>query len=156
MIFYYVMPMQGFWCQQPSLKSSKAFHNIVNHSPCVHIYIYGGFPKLGVPFGGPYNKDYSILRSILGYPNFGKLPYMYIHICMCVTPLNEEHPRPSPKSYEPLYIHSFHVILDFLLHAILHYRGHVPKTSEKTLYPIQPYKNHITVFFHLRMPAASR
>ena len=21
---------------------------------------YGGFPKLGVPFGGPYNKDYSI------------------------------------------------------------------------------------------------
>ena len=21
---------------------------------------YGGFPKLGVPFWGPYNKDYSI------------------------------------------------------------------------------------------------
>ena len=36
---------------------------------------YGGFPKLGVSFGGPYNKDYSILGSIMGYPNFGKLPY---------------------------------------------------------------------------------
>ena len=29
----------------------------------------------GYFFGGPYNKDYSILGSILGYPNFGKLPY---------------------------------------------------------------------------------
>ena len=36
-------------------------------------HLFGGFPKLGVPFGGPYNKDYSILGSILGYPNFGKL-----------------------------------------------------------------------------------
>ena len=34
----------------------------------------GGFPKLGYPFGGPYNKDYSILGSILGSPYFGKLP----------------------------------------------------------------------------------
>ena len=25
--------------------------------------------------GGPHNKDYSILGSILGIPNFGKLPY---------------------------------------------------------------------------------
>ena len=37
--------------------------------------LYGGFPKLGVPFGDPYNKDYGILGSILGYPNFGKLPW---------------------------------------------------------------------------------
>ena len=37
--------------------------------------LYGGFLKLGVPFGGPHNKNYSILGSILGYPNFGKLPY---------------------------------------------------------------------------------
>ena len=36
---------------------------------------YRGFPKLGVPFGGPYNKDYSILGSILGSPYFRKLPY---------------------------------------------------------------------------------
>ena len=37
------------------------------------------FPKLGVPFWGPYNKDYSILVSILvlGSPYFGKLPFEY-------------------------------------------------------------------------------
>ena len=29
----------------------------------------------GYPFGGPNNKDYSILVFILGFPNFGKLPY---------------------------------------------------------------------------------
>ena len=29
----------------------------------------------GYLFGGPYNKDYSILGSILGSPYFGKLPY---------------------------------------------------------------------------------
>ena len=29
---------------------------------------------------GPYNKDYSILGSILGSLNFGKLPYIYIYI----------------------------------------------------------------------------
>ena len=27
---------------------------------------YGGFPKLGLPFGGSHNMDYSILGSILG------------------------------------------------------------------------------------------
>ena len=36
----------------------------------------GGFPKLGVIFEAPHNKDYSILGSILGSPYFGKLPYM--------------------------------------------------------------------------------
>ena len=39
--------------------------------------LYGGFPKLEVPFWGPYNKDHTSLGSILGYPNFGKLPYRY-------------------------------------------------------------------------------
>ena len=29
----------------------------------------------GYLFGGPNNKAYSILGSIVGYPNFGKLPY---------------------------------------------------------------------------------
>ena len=29
----------------------------------------------GYHFGGPKNKDYSILGSILGSPYFGKLPY---------------------------------------------------------------------------------
>ena len=33
-----------------------------------------GFLKLGVPFWGPHNKDHNILGSILGSPNFGKLP----------------------------------------------------------------------------------
>ena len=38
----------------------------------------GPYGDVGLPFWGsldPYNKDYSILGSILGYPNFGKLPY---------------------------------------------------------------------------------
>ena len=29
----------------------------------------------GYLFGGLYSKDYNILGSILGYPNFEKLPY---------------------------------------------------------------------------------
>ena len=34
-----------------------------------------GFPKIrGTILGGYYNKDYSILGSILGSPYFGKLP----------------------------------------------------------------------------------
>ena len=34
-----------------------------------------GFIKIrGTLFRGPYNKDYSILGSILGFPYFGKLP----------------------------------------------------------------------------------
>ena len=36
---------------------------------------HGGFPKLGYHFGGPHNKDHSILGSILGSPYFGKLPH---------------------------------------------------------------------------------
>ena len=35
-----------------------------------------GFPKIrGTLLGGPHNKDYSILGSIVGSPDFGKLPY---------------------------------------------------------------------------------
>ena len=36
--------------------------------------IFGGIPKLGVPFWGSSYKDYSILGSILGSPYLGKLP----------------------------------------------------------------------------------
>ena len=39
--------------------------------------MYGGFPRLGVPFWGPHNKDYRLLGSILGSHYFGKLPYVY-------------------------------------------------------------------------------
>ena len=36
--------------------------------------VYGGFPKLGIPFGGgPQNKDSRVLGSILGSLYFGKL-----------------------------------------------------------------------------------
>ena len=40
----------------------------------------GGFPKSGVAFWGPNNKDYSILVSILGSPYFGKLPIIFVDI----------------------------------------------------------------------------
>ena len=38
-------------------------------------YLCGGFPKLGVPFWGPYTKDYSLWGSMLRCTSFGKLPY---------------------------------------------------------------------------------
>ena len=53
-------------------KASITFGSWYNTDP--HAYKFlpcGGFPKLGVPFGAPYNKDYSILGSILGSPYFG-------------------------------------------------------------------------------------
>ena len=36
---------------------------------------HGGFPKLGVPLGDPYNKEDNILGSILGSPHFRKLQH---------------------------------------------------------------------------------
>ena len=35
----------------------------------------GGFPKLVVLFGGPYNEDYSIMGSIFVSPSLRKLPH---------------------------------------------------------------------------------
>ena len=52
----------------------------------------GGFPKLGVPFGGPFHKDYSILGSILGSPYFGKLP--------CITQTAADDPQGPGTSEE--------------------------------------------------------
>ena len=38
-----------------------------------------GFPKIrGTLIGGPHNKDYSILGSILGSPDFGNVPFCFI------------------------------------------------------------------------------
>ena len=34
----------------------------------------------GTLLGGPHNKDYSILGSMLEPPQIGKLPYVYMHI----------------------------------------------------------------------------
>ena len=34
----------------------------------------------GYHFGGPYNKDYTIWGSILGYSNIGELPHIGLYI----------------------------------------------------------------------------
>ena len=44
-------------------------------APTFEISHMGVSQNYGYPFGGPYNKDYSILGSILGSPYLGKLPY---------------------------------------------------------------------------------
>ena len=36
---------------------------------------FGGFPTIRGAFLGSHNKVYNILGFILGYPNFGKLPF---------------------------------------------------------------------------------
>ena len=36
--------------------------------------MWGRFPKLA----GPYHKGYGFLGSILGYPHFGKVPYLLL------------------------------------------------------------------------------
>ena len=38
-----------------------------------------GYLKIRGTMGGPQNKDYSILGSIVGSPDFGKLPYRVFH-----------------------------------------------------------------------------
>ena len=48
--------------------SAPEFHAI-KPSPWHHPN--GGFLQLGVPFGGPHNKDYNILGSRLGSPILG-------------------------------------------------------------------------------------
>ena len=52
----------------------------------VIIVIFGSFPKLGVPFWGVYNKDYRILGSIVGSPDFGKLPFIVMLVTISLTP----------------------------------------------------------------------
>ena len=42
-----------------------------------------GFPKIrGTVFGDPYNKDYNILGSMLGFPYFGKVPFSGLRKCV--------------------------------------------------------------------------
>ena len=68
----------------------------------------GGFPKLGVLFGGPYNKDYNILGSILGFPYFGKLPnasFTQLILGLSISPCSRLHciyyaPNASPELAE--------------------------------------------------------
>ena len=33
---------------------------------------------------GPNDKDFGILESILGFPDFGKIPYRVVEGCMAV------------------------------------------------------------------------
>ena len=52
----------------------SSFQATLYSQPCLD-KLNGGVPKIsGTFFGGPKSKDYSLLRSILGSPYFGKLP----------------------------------------------------------------------------------
>ena len=65
----------------------------------------GGFPKIrGTLFGGPHNKDYGILESVLGSPYFGKLLYLELTTLVFACLLPEAHiltldefPNPSSR-----------------------------------------------------------
>ena len=55
-----------------------------------HIFVFGGLPNLGVPFWGAFNKNFSILGSILGSPYL--LNYANYHHAMKQSPN-------SPKAF---------------------------------------------------------
>ena len=38
--------------------------------------LFGGYPELGVPYWGRYNKEYSMLGSILGSLYVGKFTFL--------------------------------------------------------------------------------
>ena len=59
----------------PERVSCKPCRGDPKNSPYPRMAAIWGFPKIKGTFWGPNNKDYSILGSILGSPNFGKLPY---------------------------------------------------------------------------------
>ena len=47
------------------------------HFMCTMSGIFGGFSKLGYPFGGPNNKDHSMLGLHWGSPILGKYHLIY-------------------------------------------------------------------------------
>ena len=51
--------------------------------------IYGVSQNSGYHLRGPYNKDYSILGSILGSPYLGKVPYSSFHSSIILSPFVE-------------------------------------------------------------------
>ena len=59
----------------PQVQASRPFWFLQRFMEgCTGFGMYEGFPKLGVPFWGLYNKDY-IFGSILGSSHVGGLPY---------------------------------------------------------------------------------
>ena len=71
------------WGTDPHSTQTEAKLACTFRAPASYVitYMYMGVSQnLGYHFGAPYNKDYSILGSILGYPYLGKLPYIiFIH-----------------------------------------------------------------------------
>ena len=67
----------------------------------------------GYHFGGPHNKDYIILGSILGSPYLGKLPYLQ---CLHGTLNPKLHVKPASMSMwnNGLFDH----VLGFLSHRL--------------------------------------
>ena len=47
----------------------------VEHTAITGSRLYGDFPKLGVHFKGPHNRDSLIWGPVVCTPYFGKLPY---------------------------------------------------------------------------------
>ena len=89
----------------------------------------GGFLKLGVPFWGSHNEDYSIWGSILGSPCLGKLPSSSLkgsvwkgYLCFCpVQALPGLHGRshtdqPGPIASQNLVTGPWLATTIFLLH----------------------------------------
>ena len=62
------------------LTSTKGFNGIMASLYRTISRIFGGFPKLGYHFGGPYGEDYSILGVRVGSAHFGKLPFWHMSI----------------------------------------------------------------------------
>ena len=54
--------------------ATPATFNHKNATEWLHSLLLEGFPNFGYRFGGPHNKDCSIVGSIIGSPYFGKLP----------------------------------------------------------------------------------
>ena len=67
-------------------------------------------------FGGTYNKDYSILGSILGSPYFWKLPYRASQIQIGLKRMLDI-VQDSP--HKPVYKPSFHFTVHFISFSIV-------------------------------------
>ena len=66
---------------------------------CMSAMITKGFPKIrSTLLGGPYNKDYSLLGSILGSPYFGKLPQTQQGLRRSTEHVTEVEMKPSSRT----------------------------------------------------------